>query len=322
MGCRKRLLAYMSNPEQTRLLFIAQGSGARYVDLAACMTSVHHKQYHQVERNGNALCYSVSIHPASRNSEAVVSTAPNTWCTRNAVKMTVAGWKKQLKNANLKSSQLPRYGKNFRCTLEVESSNYTFPVSGREIQRLNPLLSYQPQNAAGDDYFTPYDDTGGDTIDYWMANPITCVGITDLSTGATTIEEFSLMGTGASQFNILGEYHRSRRNVETLETDNAPNATSKMMTLFSSAEEASETITEAMDDTGDNRPYSDDTFLVDAGTFSAKTSAVDNSDPEFTTSSCWPPCGLSVTAPLGLISVKGVPEGEGFYIDVHAIYEM
>lgn len=315
-------MAYMANPEQTRLYFISQGSGAQYLDLAACMTSVHHQQYHQVKRDGSANCYSATVTPVSRSSQGEVTTAANTWCTRNAVKMAAKGWKAQLKNAGLHNRDLPRYGKNLRVTLEGESANFTYPVSGREIERLSPTNCFQPQNAAGADYFTAYVDTGGDTVTYWDANPITCVSVTDLATGVSTIQNMTLLDTSANAFNIIEEYHISRRNVETLETDNVPASTSKMMTLFSTAEEASETITEAMDDTGDNRPYSDDSFLVNWGTFSAITSPVDNSDAANTFSSCFPPCSISFEAPLGLVSIKGVPEGQGFFIDVHAIYEM
>lgn len=311
----------MAQKEQHRISFIAS-TGQIYGDLSAALTAINHKQYHQVAGDGTSLCYDATIHVASRGVDCNVQTAPTNWVTRNAVKMASKAWKAQLKNAGLKARDLPRYGKRLRTTLEGESLDFTYSESGRNIEALSPNLCLEPHDAAGADVFVNYVDTGGDTVSYHDANPITRVAITDLSTGATTEEQMTLLAATANSFNIISEYFDSRRNVETLETDNVPAATSKMMTLFSSAEEASETIVEAMDDTGDNRPYSETSSLMTWGQLATLKNAVDNSDAAQTTASVWPSGSISFSAPCGLFKLNGLQEGDNVIIDVHAIYEM
>lgn len=311
----------MAQKEQHRISIIAN-TNQEYVDLSAALTAINHKQYHQVAGDGTPLCYDATIHVDSRAVDCNVQTAPTNWVTRNAVKMASKAWKAQLKNAGLKARDLPRYGKRLRTTLVGESLDFTYSVSGRNIEALSPNLCLEPHDAAGADVFVDYVDTGGDTISYHDANPITRVAITDLSTGATTEQQMTLLDVGADSFNIINEYFDSRRNVETLETDNVPAATSKMMTLFSSAEEASETIVEAMDDTGDNRPYSETSTLMTWGQLATQKSPVDNTDPAQTSSSVWPSGSISFTAPCGLVKLDGFTEGMEVIIDVHAIYEM
>lgn len=333
----------MSNPEVRLLKFEVETQGQVYLDLSSALTAVNHRQYHQVERDGSPLCYEVTIAPGSRAVNITdVQTAPNNWCTRNAVKMAAKGWRSQMRHAGLKDSQVARYGKHMRIMLNHwMGDTTTLPVSGREIESLRSAYVLQPRvgvdagNPSG--YaFLPYVDTGGDTIDYYDGNPITDCAVTDVALGTTTVQPFNLLegpaGGSPVVFNILPEYHESRRNMETLETDLTPSTQSKMTTLFSTAEEASDEITEALDDTGDNRPYSDDSSMTSWGAFSvmrtpaATSSTSTGTDPTITSgqseATCWPDCSKTITAPLGMLRLEGAMEGDVFFVNVHAIYEM
>jgi len=317
------------------LKFICDKQGQVYIDAASALTAVNHKQYHQITRGGSALAYEMTISPGSAAVDVVdVKTAPNNWCTRNGVTMAHAGWKSQLRNAGLKQSQIARYAKNMRVTLNHSmGTTTTLPVSGRQIEALNGNYVLQPYTGHSPvtPSFVPYVDTSGETIDYFNGNPITDCSVTDVILGTSTIQPFNLVDIGSPiSFNILDEYHISRRNIETLETDLTPAAVSKMTNLFSTAEEASDTITEALDDTGDNRPYSDDSHMMSWGAFAVMrtpavaTTTADGGGDSTTISqtACWPDCSKTVTAPLGLLELEGLKEGDIVFVDIHAIYEM
>ena len=306
----------MAQVESTRMYFI-RGSGEDYIDLAACLTAVNRKQYHQVAGDGTPLCYRVTLHTAGRGQSLAVYAAQKNWTTRNAVKMTSAGWKKQLKHGGVKMSDLPRYGRRIRLALEDAA---TVAETRNSVTQQTITKQLEPLNGDGSKVFTAYTDTAGTSVDYDWANPVTLVPVSNHTTGA--IVDYPLLlctDIGTDDFNVNEEYLEARRNVSDLETDApGPVATNKMTTLFSTAEELSDDIIAAVDDFGDNRPYDETNHALQfLGKFGAETDAASSSDQ----SSHWPPAFMSADVPLGLLKVTGA-ENDQFIIEVHAIYEM
>ena len=305
----------MAQAEHTRLYFI-RGSGEEYLDLSAALSAVNRKQYHQVARDGTPYCFRVTISTNGRGSVDVLHGA-NNWTTRNAVKMTSAGWKKQLKHGGVKLSDLPRYGRRIRLALEDAA---TVAETRNSVTQQTITKQLQPLAAGGAAVFTDYQDTAGTSVDYDWANPVTLVPVSNYSTGA--IVDYPLLlctDIGTDDFNVNEEYLQARRNVEDLETDApGPEANNKMTTLFSTAEEMSDDIIAAVDDFGDNRPYDETNHaLMYAGTIGAETNPASTADQ----TSHFPPGSLTTEVPLGLLKLVGA-ENDQFIIDVHAIYEM
>ena len=305
----------MAQAEHTRLYFI-RGNGEEYVDLSAALTAVNRKQYHQVAGDGTPFCYRITISTHGRGTVGVYHGA-NNWTTRNAVKMTSAGWKKQLKHGGVKLSDLPRYGRRIRLALEDAAT-----VAETRNSVTQQTITKQLEPLAGDasKMFTAYTDTAGTSVDYDWANPVTLVPVSNFSTGA--IVDYPLLlctDIGTDDFNVNEEYLEARRNVSDLETDApGPVSTNKMTTLFSTAEELSDDIIAAVDDFGDNRPYDETNHaLMLAGTIGAETQVASSSDQN----SNFPPGSLTCEVPLGLLKLTGA-ENDQFFIDVHAIYEM
>jgi len=304
--------------EQKRLFFETE-EGDQYVDLAAALTTVNRKQYHQMKRDGSPMCYSFTI-----SSEGVDNVKPGqcsvlapNWTTRNAAKMAAVGWKKQLKHAGVRIKDLPTYGKRCRVAMEPSATTELTLASGKKVQGL--INHYIPQNSAAGSLFVSYIDTAGDTITYDNANTIVTVAITD-DAGVTTDQNLVMTSGGAGDFDIIDEYLGSRRQQDTLEEDTpGPSSSNKMTSLFSTAEEMSDDIIEAVEDYADNRPYNltgaGDLHLV--GSFGHITYA-----PALTVSPLQDPRSVSGIAPLGLLKVKDFPEGSKFTVEVHAIYEM
>ena len=52
--------------------------GDVYLDIAAALTAVNRKQYHQVTAKGDPLCYTVTISDVRTSKGLHVCTAPNT----------------------------------------------------------------------------------------------------------------------------------------------------------------------------------------------------------------------------------------------------
>lgn len=302
--------------EQTRLKFV-QGNGEEYIDFMAALSAVNQKQYHQVKRDGTPMEVHATI-TVARGTNVNVHHAPSTWRTRNAVKMTSKGWKKQLKSADVKLKDLPRYGRNLRLALEAAA---TTSETRNTVVQQTITKQLEPVNADGTAAFSAYDDTADTNIDYDFANPVTLVPVSNPSTGA--IVDYPLIlctDIGTDDFNVIEEYLGARRNVEDLETDApGPVATNKMTTLFSTAEELSDDIIAAVDDFGDNRPYSETSWkLMDAGQVSSETNAASGTDK----TALYPGNSLTFKAPLGLIKLSGGAESNIYYVDIHAITEM
>lgn len=308
-------MAYMAQAEHTRLFF-TRGTGEDYIDLSAAMSAVNRKQYHQVARDGTPYCYSVTISTNGRGTVEASHAAKN-WTTRNAVKMTSAGWKKQLKHGGIKLSDLPRYGRRIRLALEAAA---TAAETRNSVTQQTITKQLEPKYADGNEVFDAYVDTAGTTVDYDWANPVTLVPVSNPVTGA--IVDYPLIlctDIGSSDFNVNEEYLAARRNVADLETDApGPDATNKLTTLFSTAEELSDDIIAAVDDFGDNRPYNETNHdLVLAGSVGSETAASSGSNQ----TAHFPPGSLYCEVPLGLLKLGG-SENDQFFIDVHAVYEM
>lgn len=302
-----------------------------FVDLAAIMSAFNHKQYHQCKKDGTPLCYAGVIRAAEDNttsgvgSNAKVVTALPNWVTRNAVKKTAVGWKKQLKHAGVRIRDLPTYGQRFRTTLtEAGQADIARPhqqAGGPSITVRGLQHNLEPVDGAGGSIFNSYFDSSDHQVIYETANTITELAITDAS-GTTTTAYPALTGTGsgADEFFIIDEFIQSRRNMDTYEEDApGPSSSSKMTSLFSVAEEMSDDIIEAVEDYGDNRPYdangNSDSLMTWGwvGSTRAQTS---------TTTDLVPQASVSFKAPLGLLQLKEGAEGASWLIDIHAIYEM
>lgn len=307
--------------EQKRLFFQAE-EGDTYIDIAAALSASNRKQYHQMKRDGTPLCYSFTIRSVGKSNikTAIVSSMAPTWTTRNAAKMAAVGWKKQLKHAGVRIRDLPTYGKSCRVALEPAGTAEITLTSGKKVQGL--AGNYVPQNSTGASLFTSYIDAAGDTISYDSANTIVTLAITD-ATGTTTDQNMVMRGAAGGDFGVVDEYLGSRRQQDTLDEDTpGPSSTNKMTSLFSTAEEMSDDIIEAVSDYADNRPYNiadaDDLHFIgefgivlDPGVVLGQTYA----QPQLTST-------ISGVAPLGLLKVLGFGVNDEFVLDVHSIYEM
>jgi hypothetical protein len=308
--------------EQKRLFFEVT-EGDIYVDMAAALSASNRKQYHQMKRDGTPFNYhfTISSHGARNGGQITVCALAPNWTTRNACKKAAAGWKTQLRHADVKISDLPRYGRNARFALEADATDVYTLTSGKTVQGLAKNLS--PQDCSGAELFNSYNDTAGDAITYSKANTIVTVPVPDATTGAVIDQPMVMIADGATadQFEIIPEFLGSRRNVETLETD-APGVedTNKMTSLFATAEELSDDIIENVQDFADNRPYditsADDLHMV--GT----CGIIRAPDPADQANTLQVPVSLTGEAPLGLLKLSGLVTGDEFTIDVHAIVEM
>jgi len=87
--------------EQTSMYFqmhsVAEHDG--WIDLAAAMSACNRKQYHQFTRADAPLTYLVQVSAIKSGTTIIFSSAPQSFVTANAAKMTAKGWKAQLKHA-------------------------------------------------------------------------------------------------------------------------------------------------------------------------------------------------------------------------------
>jgi hypothetical protein len=299
----------------------AGSAGDVYIDLAAAMTAVNRKQYHQVKRNGQPLCYSVTVTAQTSRFGTLFQTAPNSWTTRNAVKKTAIGWKRQLKHGGVKMSDLPTYAKRFRCAFD--ENGHTGGAGTQTLYaHLEPILADQHTSA-----FTLYVDSLGNNANYDNTNEIVMVPVGP--DGAVVDYRMNLLGVSSSgEFGIISEFLKSRRNIRDASdpTLEFPDPDNLLDPLFATAEELSDDIVDAVDDYSTQRPYDE----------TAANDPVCGVRIEPTTTGI--PVVMSMEVPLGLIKLGGViapawesgeatygeasHEGDVFFIDIHAIYEM
>lgn len=87
------------------------------------MSSANRKQFHNVDRNGNAQLYTLAITPMSTAQALSVWTAPNNYVTKRAVKAWHDARVKMLKRAGLSLKDLGPYGRTIRPYFNVAHEN-------------------------------------------------------------------------------------------------------------------------------------------------------------------------------------------------------
>jgi len=334
---------HMANPEVTRLFYcfkngIAVGNPNsvtdRYIDLSVDMSSVNRKQYHQVKANGQPLDYAVTVTALSTKNGLTFQTAQNNWTTRNAVKKTAIGWKRQLKHGGVRISDLPVYARRFRCLMEqdnVGGASHQYPLLAIEAilaDQITPAFSA---------YSTPDPSETAPSVIVNRGDVSECVMIPHEidpagSPGVVTDFRMKLLGAsdktaGDGTFGVISEFLKSRRNMGTFSDPDVqfPDSDNLLDTLYATADELTDDIVEAAEDYMTNRPYDEtgtDELYMGARFQPGATGAAIQSS--------------SFVAPLGLIKLGGIlqvwdsgePEYtdpyifDQFMIDVHAIYEM
>jgi len=305
----------MAQIAQKRLYFTIGASSTTendatdvYIDIAACLTAVNRKQYHQCTASGDPLCYTVTVTGVKNAKPLEICTAPNTWTTKNAAKKTAIGWKAQLKNAGIRLSELPTYARRFRCAYE-----YGAHAAGANGQTLTNHLV--PDGCDGTRLFTSYDAPDGSAITYATSNEIVMVPIGSEAVPGEAYRMSLLGDTDAvnTSFAMIFEYLKSRRNMreETDMSTEFPDDDGLMNTLFAVSEELADDVVDAVDDYNIARPYTESNASQ-----SIKQCYVASGTTNFRE---------TFSVPLGLMKISGefdMSIGDAFFIDVEAVYEM
>lgn len=288
------------------------------IDLSAALTAVNRKQYHQT-KNFKALAYhfrAQCLTLGSDTSPVVISAAPNTWTTRNAVNMLGAMYRKQLANNNITRRMLGKYGREIRMGFGtgfgyVHGSGSDGFAGSATLASSGSGQVLFPTQWTGAEVFANYTNTDGTAVTKYSANDLTLVSVPEAAADAepeTVV--FCLTGTSdhdANDFAVIDEYLKSRRNAGDHEEIDAtlPDDTSLMLRIGSTADEHLDDVIDALEETGDQRPYdiaSADTdlpvgFLAAVGDY------------------------CSGVAPCGLLKVSGNADSK-YFITVTAITEM
>jgi hypothetical protein len=287
------------DPVQNQLSFVN-------IDIAACLTAVNRKQYHQFTTKGDPLCYTVTVTSIDMTNPLVLETAANTWTTKNAAKKVAVGWKKQMKNSGIRMSELPTYARRFRAAFSHRGVD-----SGANTQFLKDHLC--PDAADGKRLFAPYTTPDGGTVTYENANDVALLALDDggddwkcVLTG-DTIDA----GSGDRNFGMIYEYLLSRRNMreESDPSTEFPATTGKLNTLFATSEELADDVTGAVDQYMIARPYTEADASKAVWSAECKDGTTNYRE--------------TFSAPLGLMRIiGGLAENDEFVIDVEAVYEM
>jgi len=320
----------MAQTEQKTLYFdcTSEAEQVGYIDLSSALTAANRKQYHQVATSGNPLCYRVMV--TAVKGDWTFEHLNNSFLIGNAVKQTVKGWKAQLRHGGVKLKDLPPYGRRPRFGLEkfqVEKNERLDAGVTDDVWQIS-LINLKPLTApGGTSWFSTYTATDGVSIGYRSiaapdkdnvcANQVSMVTVTD-GAGAETNVPLIMAGTGASEFNVIREYLKGRRQSPDVAID-APGIAedSQMLNLFSIAEEMSDDIVDAVDRTFDYKPYTPDdetnTFddLVQGAQINSVTSAT----------SQYPMVSAVMDVPLGMLKID-TANGNNLQVDVLSIYEM
>lgn len=318
----------MTQSAQTTMTFdVAAEEINGFIDIPAALSAANRKQYHQVSASGNAKCYRVRV-------EAVKGTttfyhASKGFITGNAVKMVSAGWKAQMRHAGINLRNLPPYGRRVRLALQsgaFERDNQA--IGGESIYTISNTHLQPRVGAGGNTCFTTYTAADGMQIYYRTRNPIaaghicanqiTQVVVTD-GAGTETSQPLVLTGADASEFNVMPQYLKARRQTPDVSLDTpGPTEDSDMLNLFSVAEELSDDIIDAVDDymdykpfTPDHKPSSFDDLYDGCTVAAARAAAADN----------YPPNVAYMDVPLGLLKISGTSLNT-FNLTVEAVYEM
>ena len=312
MAKRKARRISKPQPEQNTLYYKATGT-VHYLDLAASLTAINRKQYHQT-KNLKPLAYHVRAQAVTMDSGVTpikFSTAPNTWTTRNAVTMLGAMYSQQLSKNNIRRSQLPTYGREMRLALNT-AAGYTHGAGSDGFAGSATLASnLQPVNNGGTEFFADYTGSDGTTISYETANDLSLFSIPEATAdGEPETVVPALIGTTNHDDNdlaVISEYLKSRRNQhDETEVDlDLPSDDSLLIRLGSSADEHLDDVIDAIEETGDQRPYNE----AGANTQCLQGALMAAGDY------------CSFIAPLGLIRFDGHADHDWF-ITVSAITEM
>ena len=130
------------------------------------MGSINRKEYTNVDNQGNAQLYTIGMRVVGTKCEALVTTAPNTYVTRRAVKAWHDARVLMYKRAGISMKSLG-YGRSLRPYLDVNHENGTTVEIDSEVSAtLGITPSYQ-----GDEWTysraavtTPQEEAGGGTI--------------------------------------------------------------------------------------------------------------------------------------------------------------
>lgn len=319
----------MAQCEQKKAYFKAntEGEQAGYLDLAACATAMNRKQYHQVANSGNPNCYRVRV--TAVKGSTIFKTIQNQFLICRAIKQVAKGWKAQMRHAGIKLRDLPPYGRRARFALETGAyDSNTLGIVGEKMFE-NSTVHLEPcmeiGSLATSEYFVVYTATDGKDIHFRhssgagdiCANQITQVTVTD-GAGLETNQPLVVCGTGANEFNVIREYLKARRQTPDVSIDTPGPATdSAMLNLFSTAEEMSDDIIDAIDDYMDYKPYTPD---HKTNTFDDLFEAC-SVDQATTATTQWPYVSEVIDVPLGLLKIDATPTAQ-FSVELLAIYEM
>ena len=310
--------------EQREIYFPVLGDEANgYIDLAACMTAANRRQYHQVTANGNPLAYRCVV--TATKGALKLRAAQMGFITGNAVKMTAQGWLAQMKHANIKRKDLPKYGKRPRFALEDGAwAEDSTALPGASITVISKL-HLQPALVGGTSYFpltSGYIASDGNEVFYREPDPqalgdVCANMISTVVTEGETEEPLVLLGSQSDEFNVIKEYRFGRRSAADVDVSDAiPEG--DMSNLFSTAEESSDDIEAGLEEYMDWTPYIPD--HVTSNPYDELVIVADVSNITSATTQ-YPELKAVFDAPLGLLKVQSTA-GNAFIISVEAIYEM
>lgn len=319
--------------EEQSLRFQATTDNENYIDLSSALTAVNRKQYHQFAKDGTPLCYRVTLRFTTANAaatRATILTAPNTWTTRNACKKMSAAWKAQLKDAGIKQRDIGKYARRLRIPLDEGMS------ADGTATMYDTLEPYVRVGTGEESAFQSYTTKDGAVVSYGSAGEFTVVAIPD-EVGGTDSVEMNLKLLGFSDaigtnnyFGVIDEYLGSRGGVidEPSSSQQLPESTNLMQTLFSSTQPSTDEVIDAMEDYQDFRPYNDK-WLDSSVTSPTETNLAKRMtmhgvltplEPFSATNSNFNE--ITFDAPLGLIKIPESVDKCVFTVDVHAVYEM
>ena len=100
-------------------------SGSHVIDLAKIASSLNRKHVPSVDRNGNAQMFMVKVSSNGTDSLTAISTAPNLYTTKAAVKAWHDARVKMITRSGLKMADLGPYARHLRPFLDVNHENAT-----------------------------------------------------------------------------------------------------------------------------------------------------------------------------------------------------
>lgn len=93
------------------------------VNLAHVFSSYNRKYIPQIDKAGNAQLFHINVRSISSGANTVtLSTAPNSYVTKQAVKAWHKVWRKQYRDAGISMKSLGKYGQNLRVDLTASDN--------------------------------------------------------------------------------------------------------------------------------------------------------------------------------------------------------